>query len=88
MTTNKEEAIPPELYRPGRIDREITFRKLPTEQCKIFADSFCDILCSSLGIPFVERETVYYAPHSHAEVTGVVTEEVKHSYLTGGTKNE
>lgn len=36
MTTNREEAIPPELYRAGRIDRQIWLGKLSGEQTALY----------------------------------------------------
>jgi len=39
MTTNDKEAIPPELYRAGRIDRDIEFQYLDVKEACIFAES-------------------------------------------------
>ncbi len=81
MTTNKEEDIPPELYRAGRIDTEINFTKLDGNDANNFADHYCEHLCVSLGVLYMHHESEFYAPHSHAEVVGIVNEVVKEKYL-------
>ena len=81
MTTNKEAAIPPELYRPGRIDSEVSFKKLDGKAANKFADDYCESLCAAIGLPYVFHETNFVSPHSHAEVVGVVTEVVREKYL-------
>lgn len=81
MTTNKEAAIPPELYRPGRIDSEISFNKLDADEANTFADDYCTRLCEALGGSYMHHETEFFIPHSHAEVVGVVNEVVKEKYL-------
>jgi len=81
MTTNKEAAIPPELYRPGRIDSEVNFKKLSAVEADKFAYDYCGRLCAALGVPYLPHESEFFAPHSHAEVVGIVTEVVKMKYL-------
>lgn len=81
MTTNKEAAIPPELYRPGRIDNEVTFTKLEGQAANTFADDYCDRLCEALDVPYMAHGMVFVNPHSHAEVVGIVNENVKIKYL-------
>lgn len=39
MTTNDEKKIPPELYRPGRIDRHFTFKKLLADEAMKVAEA-------------------------------------------------
>ena len=45
MTTNNKSVIPPELYRPGRIDRVMTFNGLqsPTEMLEFASASFTSL---------------------------------------------
>lgn len=81
MTTNKEAAIPPELYREGRIDSEVKFKKLSKEQAAGFATDYCSQLCKALGIEYVPHEIEFLAPHSHADVVGQVNTQVRLSYL-------
>lgn len=45
MTTNDKDAIPPELYRAGRIDRDIEFQYLDVKEACIFAES---VVCQYL----------------------------------------
>ena len=81
MTTNKQSAIPPELYRAGRIDSEINFTKLLGGEANKFADEYCKRLCLALESEYLHHETTYSTPHSHAEVVQMVTEVVKSKYL-------
>lgn len=50
MTTNKEAAIPPELYRPGRIDSEIKFTGLKLLEAIAFANNLTAILEERTGL--------------------------------------
>lgn len=84
MTTNKEAAIPPELYRPGRIDGEINFTTM-----KIVTDGF-DFMARL--VVKLEKETgiklgtfdanQFPKPeYSHAELTQFVMDRLKTNYL-------
>ncbi len=83
MTTNKESAIPPELYRQGRIDQEVNFGKLSGGVSKTFADTYCTELCLSLGIPYLDHDTPFSgsAAYTHAEVVGLVNKAIQDKYL-------
>ena len=81
MTTNKEEDIPPELYRAGRIDSEVNFTKLDGPAALMFANDYCDNLCAALDVPYIDHGTAFGSPYSHAEVVGAVNEVVKSKYL-------
>jgi SpoVK/Ycf46/Vps4 family AAA+-type ATPase len=48
MTTNNQEALPPELYRPGRLDIVIHLPQLSLAQAKDFASQ---VFRSILGVP-------------------------------------
>lgn len=81
MTTNKETNIPPELYRPGRIDGEIKFTLLTGPTLYNFAETLRKRLGVALGlnIPgvcFKEGTAV-----SHADVTQALLRRAKQTYL-------
>lgn len=81
MTTNNQVNIPRELYRQGRIDFEIYFNRLEPELANRFATNYCDRLCKALGVPYLDHESEFFVPHSHAEVVGVVNEVVREKYI-------
>ena len=83
MTTNKETAIPPELYRPGRIDSEVNFTKMESpeawqfsETLRVLMEGAMEIIIPPLQIPADISGRV-----SHAEVTQFVTRKAKLAYL-------
>ncbi len=84
MTTNKEADIPPELYRPGRIDSEIKFTKLSIPEAIQFGASLGQLMVKKLGLKThggiynTDFETDFV---SHAEVTEIVISKLKHQYL-------
>ena len=86
MTTNKEADIPPELYRPGRIDSEIKFNKLNKHDALLFAKKLADKMSFILKLDLSTWSFSGY--HSQAEITKMVIDEVKHQYLKqqGGSK--
>ena len=83
MTTNKETAIPPELYRPGRIDSEVTFTTMNLVDAIAFAHELTSRMEDNMGISFMPPESADFTSGqvSHAEVTQVVTRKAKLAYL-------
>jgi ATP-dependent 26S proteasome regulatory subunit len=88
MTTNDEGTIPPELYRAGRIDYAIEFKKLSRDS----ADSFIEILSDNLKHIYEmsqkERADILQklyglnlTEYSHAEITQKVMGEIKIEFL-------
>ena len=84
MTTNKEADIPPELYRPGRIDREIKFTNLNgKDEIVGFALPLVQKLVEEVGIPkFNWSDIAWKDSMSHAEVTEVLKQRVLKVYLS------
>ena len=84
MTTNKEADIPPELYRPGRIDREIKFTNLNgKDEIVEFALPLVQKLVEEVGIPkFNWSDIAWKDSMSHAEVTEVLKQRVLKVYLS------
>jgi hypothetical protein len=84
MTTNKEAAIPPELYRPGRIDGEINFKKMPVAQAVPFAELLAAKMSERTGLEVAKFEDNQFpsAKMSHAAVTKFVIDRFKKAYLT------
>jgi hypothetical protein len=81
MTTNKEEMIPPELVRPGRIDEQITFPEMSAPQANDFATWLYGVLGHIVDVPEAQR-TVYFSTFfSHAQVTADVLGSVKAAIL-------
>ena len=83
MTTNKESAIPPELYRPGRIDSEIKFTKMHLVDAVNFGQRLTELMEERMGIEFMPPQSSDFSSGkvSHAEVTQVVTRKAKLAYL-------
>ena len=83
MTTNKLESIPPELYRPGRVDRVINVQPLPATAAKSFADKVYEsVLQKTPPVPHSTQirdiiEGKEKAHFSHAEVRELVYELIK-----------
>ena len=88
MTTNDEGTIPPELYRAGRIDYAIEFKKLSRDS----ADSFIEILSDNVKHIYEmsqkERADILQklyglnlTEYSHAEITQKVMGEIKIEFL-------
>ena len=85
MTTNKEADIPPELYRRGRIDCEVSFKKLLLVEAWEFQKQLILRLEKEIGISIettADLGKVFGKPKvSHAEVTQYVMEQAKAKYL-------
>jgi hypothetical protein len=83
MTTNKEAAIPPELYRPGRIDSEVNFKKLTGGEAIQFAVSLSAVMYEKTGLLSGGWSGADFGPgtKSHAEVTKLVINRFKKAYL-------
>jgi hypothetical protein len=84
MTTNKETAIPPELYRAGRIDSEIKFTTMPLQVAWSFEKELRKRmgLVLELEIPEVDYKSYGKTQVSHADVTQAVLRSAKLAYLT------
>ncbi len=82
MTTNNKKALPPELYREGRVDKEMTFDG--ADKAKAFL--MMEVLIDSMGLadkvdlsPIIEVIEKFYGVgnvRSEAEVKGWVCEEL------------
>lgn len=81
MTTNKETAIPPELYRPGRIDSEIKFTNLDYTGALAFERELAERMAASLGLNWKMLLSEIEAPISHAGVTQLVLRKAKLEYM-------
>ena len=89
MTTNKDDAIPPELIRPGRIDRLLSFPLLGQPQVNKFACYLLDELIEIAGLTqdqLNELALVFTtgtgkSAWSHAEVTAQVFAAIKAALL-------
>ena len=81
MTTNKETAIPPELYRPGRIDREIKFKLLDADEAYKFETALAKRMGDSLGLPWQHLLGELDTPCSHAAVTQRIVQRAKLAFL-------
>lgn len=88
MTTNATEKIPPELYRPGRIDKNITFARLKKGGGKLFISNLFTSLkhlhkLKVWDVTHELSETIYTGKsisYSHAELTGYVLDRIKTEY--------
>lgn len=83
MTTNKETAIPPELYRAGRIDSEIKFTTMPLHVASKFEKELRTRMgvVLDLEIPEVDYKSYGKTQVSHADVTQAVSRSAKIAYL-------
>ena len=83
MTTNKEANIPPELYRPGRIDSEIKFKKMDLISAVTFGQTLTKKMEKELGLVVMPPQSSDFKglSVSHAEVTQIVTQKIKMEYL-------
>lgn len=81
MTTNKEANIPPELYRPGRIDSEIKFTLLDFEQALNFEAELARRIGAVYELEWNKLVGEIKAPISHAAVTQSVLRKAKLEYL-------
>jgi len=92
MTTNKEAAIPPELYRPGRIDDEIGFKKLNVMDSVLFAQDLTFVMTEQTGIKVMPPESADFEMGytSHAAITTMVVGNFKKAFLQseGGKNHE
>ena len=76
MTTNDADALPPELYREGRIDKELIFEGMTADEAKPFIKG----LIKNMGLVSVKEVQVKFgnnARMSHAEITQMVYTETK-----------
>lgn len=83
MTTNKETAIPPELYREGRIDSEIKFTKMDLLTAIIFGQELADRMSVVTGVAVMPPESADFKEGtvSHAEVAQMVTRNAKIAFI-------
>lgn len=81
MTTNKEAAIPPELYRPGRIDSEITFKELKGDEILQFTTDLALKVQEQTGLDIAWSDSIADTPKSHAAVTQEVMGLFKKAYI-------
>lgn len=81
MTTNREEQIPPELIRPGRIDKQIDFPEMDIVQASIFAGWLFDTLKGIAVVPYKLKPQYLSGFFSHAQVTTDVLWSVKAALL-------
>jgi hypothetical protein len=83
LTTNKESSIPPELYRPGRIDSEVNFTEMKLLRAIPFANKLSKILEARTGLSVGEwtHSDFHTDRMSHAAVTKLVTDKFKTQYL-------
>lgn len=87
MTTNKEANIPPELYRPGRIDSAINFTLLDAAQAYLFETELAKRIAATLDLNWKMLLSELSAPLSHAAVTQSVLRKAKLEYLKKEGKN-
>ena len=81
MTTNKESNIPPELYRPGRIDGEIKFKLLECDDAHVFETELAKRMGIALDLNWKMLLSELEAPLSHAAITQSVLRKAKLEYL-------
>ena len=83
MTTNKESAIPLELYRPGRIDSEIKFTEMKTNAAVQFAVALSKVMSERTGLLSGDWNNSDFKSGtvSHAAVTKMVIDRFKKAYL-------
>ena len=83
MTTNHLDNIPPELYRPGRIDRVVEIKRLTLTEAKLFASKvFKSVLAvdATMKQQNLLRQTIENlgkASLAHSEVAETVFELIK-----------
>lgn len=81
MTTNKESAIPPELYREGRIDSEIKFKLLGYEDALLFEKELAKRLGGKFKLDWKLLVGELPQEASHAKITQLVIQRAKQAYL-------
>ncbi len=81
MTTNKESAIPPELYREGRIDSEIKFKLLGYEDALLFEKELAKRLGEKFKLDWKLLVGELPQEASHAKITQLVIQRAKQAYL-------
>lgn len=87
MTTNDQTQIPPELYRPGRIDKEVSFHELELPAAKQLAKALALKLAGVIPLDVTELNKAVEAlvdekgSVSHARVTQLVIHLLKVAYL-------
>lgn len=83
MTTNNHAIIPPEFYRPGRVDRVICLPALsPVEAKKFIQGVFKSVLdkaptTSQISVLVQAVEGVRRATHSHADLHSLAVDTIK-----------
>ncbi len=93
LTTNDEEAIPPELIRHERIDKKICLQGLCSDAAVEFAKYLMTIMRGEgieiedkWGIPVIRESTSW--PMSYAEVTALIHDVARHVTLELEESNE
>lgn len=82
MTCNDISVIPPELYRPGRLDERHTMWQLEGDSAIYFANQIADQLAEEYGLdPSTMAVTLEDRPMSHAEIVQRVRAAVKKNLL-------
>ena len=81
MTTNKQTAIPPELYREGRIDSEIKFKLLGYEDALLFEKELAKRLGKKFKLNWKQLLGELPEEASHAKITQLVIQRAKQAYL-------
>jgi hypothetical protein len=91
MTTNKWESIPPELIRPGRVDKVLYFGRLNVKAAEGFYRSMAKHMWDKYTLPIHDscnrnfKDYEKGAKFSHAEVAALVLEDIKDSYIESAT---
>lgn len=81
MTTNKQTAIPPELYREGRIDNEIKFKLLGFEDALLFEKELAKRLGEKFKLDWKLLVGELPTEASQAKITQLVIQRAKQAYL-------
>jgi hypothetical protein len=92
MTTNKFSTIPPELYRPGRVDTVMKIARLTVSEGKAFAQKVFKSIMGEhpsliqTSILFDAMKVTSKGEFSHAEITALVIHEIKEQHWFGEKK--
>ena len=85
MTTNDVEKLPPELYRPGRIDRVINMQPLSTDEMLTLASS----LYASFGLNLADHpiDKLHQIHRTQANIVACVHDHIKANNLLTNSKH-
>lgn len=91
MTCNKIDALPPELYRSGRIDQELEFKGLKIKPAIALGDFILKTYPNKLQGPARSKFKAEIGKKqgilTHAEVDSLVKNSIKYAYLGAKAKN-